>query len=336
MTHPRDNDPADLPGDDPRFVEDDETVFEVRTFDMGRRAAAPTPAAPPRRTLRIEPRAPSAPALSVALRPSGPRRAAGRHAPRPPGLGIATLRTVLLVLAAAILVSTIFSLWTRPTFFSGEFRAGLNEVQATQRVFSIQPSPLPTDSHQVRIGVIAGHSGPPQDTAFEKDPGAVCDDGLTELEINEAVAREVVTLLSRDLYTVELLQEFDPRLEGYQADVLVSIHSNDCQDYGAAGTGFAAASASGRRSTRGQDDLLLTCLIAQYAEASGLPQHQGLTFDMTAYHTFSEVAVDTPTAIIELGFLRNNRDVLTGRQGDLALGVANGIRCFLNPDSYQH
>jgi len=339
-------DESDLTWDDDPLAElaredsphdEDEDDFAVWTFDTGALDLAPH--APAGRAtpgvLPAEPGSgsPAAPALSLPLG----RRAA--PLPRPPAqsgpasLWWNTVRNMLIVVAAAMLVSTIFSLWTRPNFFSDEFRAGLNKVQATQRVISIQPSPLPTDAHQVRIGIIAGHSGRPQDPTFESDPGAVCPDGLTELSINEAVARLVVTTLSQERYMVDLLTEFDPRLTNYQADVLVSIHSNDCQDYGAAGTGFNAASASARQTTRGKDEKLLACLISQYAATTGLPQHYGLTYDMTDYHTFDEVAIDTPTAIIEIGFLRNDRAFLTEQQDLIAQGIVNGIRCFLLPDA---
>ncbi len=326
-----------LPHDGPQFIDDpldeDEGAFEVWSFDTSAidpvPLAAPSPEAPPDGSAV----AATAPPLSIPLqRRTATRRT--RRAPRQPAsVWWSTLRNLGIVLAAALLVSTIFSLWTRPNFFSDEFRAGLNQVQATQHVIQIQPTPLPTDAHDVRIGIIAGHSGRPQDEAFDMDPGAVCPDGLTELAINEAVAREVVTILSAERYTVDLLEEFDPRLRGYQADVLVSIHTNDCQDYGAAGTGFNAASASGRQTTRGEDEKLLSCLISQYGATTGLPQHSGITYDMTGYHTFSEVAVDTPTAIIEIGFMRNDRALLTQQQDLVARGIANGIRCFLLPDS---
>ena len=248
-----------------------------------------------------------------------------------------TLRTLIVVLAAALLVSTIFSLWTRPTFFTEEFRVGLNRVQATYRLQSnVTPTRLPTEVHEVRVGIIAGHSGSPKDTTFETDPGAVCPDGLTELEINVEVARQAVGVLQREGYSVDLLEEFDPRLNGYSADVLVSIHTNDCSDYGAAGTGFSVASASGRQTTPGTDELLLECLVNQYGATTGLPRHYGTTYDMTDYHTFSEVASDTPTAIIEIGFMRNNRTILTTQQGLLAQGVANGVRCFLRPELFSN
>ncbi len=300
--------------------------FEVRTVDTAAlddelRAAQPT----------------AQPAIAVPRprRPTGTRAQSRQRSRKPTPTWLIALRTIVVVTLLAALVSTIFSLWTRPTFFSDEFRAGLNQVQATQRVISIQPTPLPTETHEVRIGIVAGHTGQPQDTSFAEDPGAVCDDGLTEKSINEAVAHNVVTALRREGYTVDLLQEFDPRLENYEANVLVSIHSNDCRDYGeGGGNGFAVASAQARQTTQGRDEYLLNCLTSQYGATTGIPNFPNLTYDMTEYHTFSEVAVDTPTAIVELGFMRNNREMLTQQQDLLAQGVANGIRCFLHPELY--
>jgi N-acetylmuramoyl-L-alanine amidase len=269
----------------------------------------------------------------------GPRRTSrGRQRRRTTSTarqtGLQMVRTIVLSLLAAVLVSTIFSLWTRPTFLPDTFRAELNQVQATQQLVNIQPTPLPTDVREIRIGIVAGHSGKPQDETFDEDPGAVCPDGLTELSINTGVARAVVAALQRDNYEVDLLEEFDPRLRNYRADVLVSIHTNDCSNYGPAGTGYNAASAASRGTTRGADERLLDCLIHQYGATTGLRRHFGITDDMTFYHTFAEVSDDTPVAIIELGFMLNDRRILTEQQDLLAQGVANGIRCFLRPDVY--
>lgn len=284
-------------------------------------------------TLKASP----APPVTLAPRRAG-SQARARQRQRPPSpaarTGLQMVRTFLLALAAAILVSTIFSLWTRPTFLPDNFRAGLNQVQATQHLFNIQPSPLPTDIPDIKIGIVAGHSGPPQDETFSEDPGAVCADGLTELSINTGVARQVVAALQRDGYEVEMLEEFDPRLKNYRANALISIHTNDCSNYGAVATGYNAAAAAARQTTRGADERLLDCLISQYGATTGLPRHYGITIDMTAYHTFSEVSSDTPTAIIELGYMLNDRVILTSRQDLLAQGVANGIRCFLRPEIY--
>jgi N-acetylmuramoyl-L-alanine amidase len=335
-----DADDAPLFIDDDPFLDDTEDSFAVRTFDSGALTGAHLLADD--RGANREPDATGAKPATQTPAPAMPiplRRAAGQSArePRstsPPSAWWVTLRTLLIVGAAAVLVSTLFSLWTRPDFFTDEFRAGLNQVQATQRVINIQPSPLPTETRAVRIGVIAGHSGKPRDDSFDLDPGAVCPDGLTELEINQAVARDVVAALRRLEYEVDLLDEFDEQLIGYQADVLVSIHTNDCQNYGEGGTGFNAASASGRQTTRGEDEYLLACLIDQYSKTTGLPQHFGLTYDMTDYHTFGEVSADTPTAIIELGFMNKDRLMLTTQRTLLAQGIVNGILCFLQPDLY--
>jgi N-acetylmuramoyl-L-alanine amidase len=324
------NEPGDSVDADDASRDDEFTAFTVEPQIDQRRRRPPSPAV----SAPVQSPASRQQTRSAIQQSARPRRRRREKSPKPPGVWWVTLRSFLIVIVAAMLVSTIFSLWTQPSFFTDEFRAGLNQVQATQRVVNIQPSPLPTETRQIRIGIVAGHTGPPLQEDLPEDPGAVCDDGLTERRINEAVAREVVAALRRDQYTVDLLEEFDTRLEGYQADVLVSIHTNDCQDYGAAGTGFNVASAMARQTTRGQDERLLNCLIVQYGATTGLSQHQGITYDMTEYHTFSEVAVDTPTAIIEIGFMRNDRPLLLNQQPLVAQGIANGIRCFLRPDLY--
>ena len=51
------------------------------------------------------------------------------------------------------------------------------------------------------MGVVAGHAG--------SDPGAVCNDGVTEADVNLIIAREVEQLLARKGYHVDLLDEYD-------------------------------------------------------------------------------------------------------------------------------
>lgn len=342
---------------------DSHSIFEVRTFDTQNfevvartvawpESSAPRPATPaPKNSLAAGSPAPSVavdrraqPASSVpasarraGTRPAGARserrRGSARNTARAASVWWSALRTMLITILAAILLSTIFSLWTSPTFFTDEFRAGLNRVQATQHIANIQPTPLPTDTHQVRIGIIIGHSGPPQDPSFTEDPGAVCPDGLRELDINTAVAQRVIAQLSGVGYSVDLMAEFDPQLENYLADVLVSIHTNDCQDYGDAGTGYSVAAASSRQTTRGADEHLRDCLLSQYGTTTGLPLHGEVTYDMSEYHNFDEVSPDTPTAIIELGFMNRDRAILMGSPDIIAQGIVNGIQCFFGANS---
>ena len=58
----------------------------------------------------------------------------------------------------------------------------------------------------LRVGLIAGHKG--------NDSGAVCDDGLTEAEINLKVAELTAERLQRQGIRVEILDEFDRQLRG--------------------------------------------------------------------------------------------------------------------------
>ena len=50
---------------------------------------------------------------------------------------------------------------------------------------------------------------------------------------------------------------------------------------------------------------------------------------MTDYHAFREIDPLTPGAIIELGFMAADRELLTERSYEVAQGVARGIACFL-------
>ncbi|NDJ85533.1 MAG: hypothetical protein GYB66_06575 [Chloroflexi bacterium] len=248
------------------------------------------------------------------------------------------IKTVGLTLMAALLVATIFSYWTpEDDFLPDRFREQMQIVRTTYEPLNQLPSPLPTEVTVPRIGIIAGHSGPPQDPSFDVDPGAVCDDNndgipeLTELEINVAVARLVADQLLAAGYEVEILEEFDPRLENYRADVLVSVHTNDCQNYGFGATGYNVAGPYDRGVLRGADEALVNCLVSRYGEVTGLPRHYGTSDDMTFYHTFGEVSYDTPVAIIEIAFMFADRQILTEQRPLLAQGIAAGIECFIEP-----
>ncbi len=248
------------------------------------------------------------------------------------------IKTVILTALAALMVATIFSYWTPNEGFQSEtFLDKMRIAQVTARPLNLETTAIPlADEVITRIGIIAGHSGPPLDPSFDVDPGAVCDDNgdgiaeLTELEINVEVATLAARELLRRGYEVEILEEFDPRLDGYRADVLLSIHSNDCQEYeGGGATGFAVAGPVARGVARGRDERLVRCLINEYGNVTQLPRHFGETRDMTFYHTFDEVSLDTPVAIIETGFMNADRQLLENNRELVAQGIVAGLVCFL-------
>jgi N-acetylmuramoyl-L-alanine amidase len=169
------------------------------------------------------------------------------------------------------------------------------------------------------VGIVAGHAG--------YDPGAVCPDGLTEAEVNQVIAQEVQALLIRKGYRVDLLQEFDDRLTGYRADALVSIHADSCDIPGA--TGFKVARVTDSAIPEAEDRLV-DCIYQEYEAATGLPRHpSSITDNMTNYHAFREIDQYTPGAIIEAGFLLDDRDLLVRRPKLAARGIAAGVVCFL-------
>ncbi len=241
------------------------------------------------------------------------------------------IRSFILVFAAAGLMATIFTWWTPPRFINEVVSDQLSLAAIETRVAfdSVQPTsdvtltPIATPNWALRIGVVSGHRG--------NDSGAVCPDGLTEASINFNVATMVVRDLRAIGYTVDLLDEFDPRLNNYQAVALVSIHANSCQDYGYTASGYLISAAAARPTTRSVDDLLVECVAREYGNAAAIERLPGVTIDMTDYHAFREIHPQTPAAILELGFMLADRDLLTNQAERLAQGIVQGVLCFVEP-----
>lgn len=185
---------------------------------------------------------------------------------------------------------------------------------------TVEPSPLPSPTPgPLKVGVVAGH--------WKSDAGAVCDDGLQEVTINLDIASRVVAVLQDEGYVAELLPEFSDQLEGYRADAFISIHTDSCNVPEASGFKVARVAAS---AIPEEEDRLVACLIQEYRESTGLPLHEhSITYDMTVYHAFGEIHPETPAAIIELGFMGADREMLTENAFEVAQGVVQGIICFL-------
>lgn len=237
------------------------------------------------------------------------------------------IRSFIVVLAAAGLTATIFTWFTPNQFLATNVITGLTIAEATRQVATSVPTALPTPNWLRKIGIVSGHRGP------ENDPGAVCPDGLTEAEINFNVAQVVVRNLRGLGFSVDLLDEFDPRLDNYQAAALVSIHANTCQTWpgGEIVSGYLIAAAAARATARGNDNVLVECISQYYQAATSLQRREGVTVDMTDYHTFREIHPFTPAAIIELGFMLADREILTTKTDVMAGAITDGILCFLEP-----
>ena len=180
--------------------------------------------------------------------------------------------------------------------------------------FAQSPGPL-------RFAIVVGHKG--------SDSGTVCEDGLQEVEVNEVIAKKVQILLEQDGHPVTLFGEFDTRINGFSSTALISLHADSCKPLDPIFSGYKTTVNSGSEA-----DLLQTCIEQNYANITGLKLHETtITDDMTHYHAFRNVSADSPALLLEMGFLFNDRELLTTGRDTVARGIANGILCFLQSRS---
>ena len=186
----------------------------------------------------------------------------------------------------------------------------ITEFGNVSQQFAQSPGPL-------RIALVAGHRG--------SDSGAVCEDGLQEVQINEDVASKAQILLESSGLPVTVFGEFDERISGFSSIALISLHSDSCTPLDPSFTGFKTTV-----NNSPQADLLKTCIEQNYANITGLGIHETtITDDMTHYHAFRNVSSSSPALLLEMGFMYNDRELLTTRSDTVAQAVANGILCFM-------
>ena len=170
------------------------------------------------------------------------------------------------------------------------------------------------------VALISGHRG--------FDTGAICEDGLMEVVVNEAVTNQAASLLRAAGISVQILDEYDSTLEGLEVDVLVSVHADSCVPL----SGFKVAVPE-KTVIPQKEEILKTCLEEEYGKETGLNIHPNTeTSDMYDYHAFHRIAPLTPAAIIEVGFLGGDRTLLVEQPNIVGRGVAAGIICFLNKE----
>lgn len=228
-----------------------------------------------------------------------------------------------IVLIVAFILATLFTAWTPASLLPGNLSERFAQVLAFQAT-ETAAFPTPTARPRPLIGIVVGHW---DDNT--KDPGAVCPDGLTELEVNQGIAARVEQIMVEQGFDVDLLREFDQRLQGYRSLALVSIHADSCQFINDEATGFKIAAALSNqypeRATR-----LTACIKDRYAKATGLTYHPStVTNDMSSYHAFDEIDNNTNAVIIEVGFLNLDRQILTKGQDKIARGISDGILCYI-------
>jgi len=237
-------------------------------------------------------------------------------------------RAVRNILGIAILLATLFTMLPSRGLATGDFYERLSIILTPRSVEGAQLVSQP----QLRIGIVAGHSG--------NDSGAVCYDGngnvtLTEADVNLEIAAIVQQQLTQKGFQVDLLREFDTRLNGYRALAIVSIHNDSCEYINDEATGYKVAAALNTNDVN-RTNRLTACLVDRYERATKLTFHSGsITGDMREYHAFREIDPSTVAAIIETGFLNLDREILTKNTEGVAAGIVDGILCFTNNENIE-
>jgi len=202
-----------------------------------------------------------------------------------------------------------------------------------------EPTLIPTPSIP-EVAIVAGHWAPESNDGVPsvRDSGAVCPDGLREVDITKSVADKTLAMMQPRGYNAVLLQEFDPRYvetPKFKPRVFLSIHADSCLvggDYAYA-TGYKIAHAEPSDNEE-QDSRLVTCVTRSYDQVASIynmPFNANtITRNMTEYHAFRKIDPTTPAAIIELGFLGQDREFLVNHQGEMARGLAVGLDDFLH------
>ncbi len=171
------------------------------------------------------------------------------------------------------------------------------------------------------IALISGHAG--------YDSGAVClaADGkpiLREEAINAAIVDRLARRLRRNGAAVTVLDEFDERLTGLQADLLLSLHADSCVAASGYKTAYTTHAAVIVATTK-----LNACFDQEYARITKLAWHPDtITHDMTDYHAFRRVDPTTPALILEMGFMGGDQELLQEHPATVARAIAESIRCF--------
>jgi N-acetylmuramoyl-L-alanine amidase len=245
----------------------------------------------------------------------------GRRWPR---LALGVLAALGVLLGALLFPAALTPSHAPPAPAAAPARTAAPAVRAA--------SPTPPPLSGKRVGLQIGHweaEQLPEEQAHLRDNPGAEDNGVSERDLNAALARLVADDLTAQGVRVDLLPATVP--PGYVADAFVSIHADYASDRGLrgykVGTPWRASPAS---------TALQASLSDRFAR-SGQPFHDGVNATMRGYYSFNYLryqhAVDraTPSVIVEAGFISNPADLelLTTRRAETARLIAAGIADYL-------
>lgn len=188
--------------------------------------------------------------------------------------------------------------------------------KATQVALAEAATDVPIDGMVVRakrVGIVVGHQG------IAGDVGASCEDGLTELTVNQSIADALKTELVNQGYRVDTFDEMAANLEAYSGDMLIALHTGDCLNASSNGFSFAWSNT---------DESAANCILTDYAAATGL-EAISTSPDMQDTYLLQQVSASTAVLLLEMGSLASDRTLLTDEKDKVVRGIVNSVNCVL-------
>lgn len=240
--------------------------------------------------------------------PETPTAAKKEAATSPFNIG-RVLQTILLV---AAVLATIFTLWNPYKLFSQQ------EVAQSE----LQESASGRSTENSTIGILVGH--------WNVDSGYVCENGIVEANVTEAIANQVSIKLNALGYPVKLLAETDLDLINFRGPLLVALYTGSCEDTSSNKSGFIVGTTLSPADLN-TSNALAVCMGEIYQSSTKLEfSYEIISTDHLAYRIFELVNQNTPVIYLEMGSLLYDQTTLIDNSENVANGIVNGIQCYLD------
>lgn len=219
------------------------------------------------------------------------------------------LQTIVLV---AAVLATVLTLWNPYKLFSQ------SEVTQTSQI----ENGAGAASASSTIGILVGH--------WQVDSGNVCENGIAEADVNEAIANQVSIKLNALGYSVKLFSVNDLDLVNYRGPALVALYSGSCEDSPENKSGFSLGTTLST-SDLNSSNALAVCMGEIYQSSTKLDfTYQIISTTSPYYPLFEMVNPNTPMIYLEMGSLYYDQAVLIDNSENVANGIVNGILCYLD------
>lgn len=219
------------------------------------------------------------------------------------------LQTIVLV---AAILATVLTLWNPYKLFS---QSEVTQIDQNENIAGAA-------SASSSVGILIGH--------WQIDSGNVCESGITEADVNEAIANQVSIKLNALGYSVKLFSANDLDLVNFRGSSLIALFSGSCEDTPENKSGFSIGTTLST-SDLNSSNALAVCMGEIYRSSTKLDfTYQIISPTSPYYPLFEMVNPNTPMIYLEMGSLYHDQSVLIDNSENVANGIVDGILCYLD------